>query len=136
MENLLIANVVVLFALYKFRPGEVLALTILKSFFASVFTASFTAFAYSFCGSLISFVVMLAIIKMGKGFFGPVGVSVAGAVSHNIGQVLVASFFVGSFLVVAYLPVLMVSGAVTGLLTGLIVSILQKNTALSKMFAK
>jgi len=128
-----LANVVVLFALYKLKPGEVLALVILKTFFTSVFAASFTAFAYSLCGSLISFSAMLVMVKTGKGFFSPVGVSVIGAISHNVGQILVASFFVGSFLVITYLPVLLVSGAVTGFITGLTVSLLLRNITLSKM---
>ena len=129
-----LANVVVLFTLYKFKPGEVFILVILKSIFASVFTASFAALVYSICGSLLSFTAMLLLIKASKGFFSPVGVSVIGAICHNIGQIMVATFFVGSFLVVAYLPVLLVSGVVTGFFVGLVVSFLLRNADLSKLF--
>jgi heptaprenyl diphosphate synthase len=51
----------------------------------------------------------------------PVGVSITGAVFHNLGQLLAACAVLGSAYVFSYLPVLLVSGAVTGLLVGLAV---------------
>jgi len=131
-----LANVIVLFVLYKFRPGEAFVLVLLKCFLTSVFAASFTALAYSLCGSLLSFAAMLVLVKMSKGFFSTVGVSVIGAVCHNLGQITAASLILGSFFVVAYLPVLLISGVITGALVGIIVKILLRNAALSKLFEK
>jgi len=132
--NLGLANVVILFALYKFKPGEVLVLVILKSIFTSVFAASFTALVYSICGSLLSFTVMLVMIKVCKDFFSPVGVSVVGAVCHNIGQILAASFILGSFLVISYFPVLLISGVIAGVFVGFVVKLLKGNSAISRLF--
>jgi len=131
-----LANVVILYSLYKLKPGEVFILVILKCLLTSVFTASITALMYSICGSILSFIAMLIMMKVGKNFFSPVGVSVIGAICHNIGQILAASFILGSFLVISYLPVLLISGLITGVLVGIIVKILIRNTALTKLFAR
>jgi len=131
-----LANVIVLFALYKLRPGDVLILVILKCFLTSMFTASFTALAYSLGGSLLSYTIMLVMIKTGIGIFSPVGVSVVGAICHNIGQIMVASFILGSFLVITYLPILLISGVITGILVGVVAKLLIRNAALNKLFIK
>ena len=124
-----LANVVTLFALYKFKPGDVFVLVILKCIMTSIFIASFSALAYSVCGSLLSFAAMTLILKTGRNLFSPVGVSVVGAICHNIGQILAASFMLGSLLAVAYLPALLISGVITGVLVGLVVKMLLWYTA-------
>jgi len=129
-----LANVIVLFALYKMKPGQVFALVILKCILTSVFVGSFTALAYSLGGSLLSFGSMALLLKINREFFSPVGLSVIGAICHNTGQILVAAFILGSFLVTAYMPALLISGLITGALVGIIVKILVGNVALSKLF--
>ena len=47
-------------------------------------------------------------------------VSRAGGVTHNIGQLIVAMLVVETYQVGYYLPVLMISGLVTGALIGLV----------------
>ena len=131
-----LANVVILFALYRLKPGEVFILAILKCLMTAVFAGSFTALVYSICGAVLSFTAMLVMLKTGGNVFSPVGVSVIGAICHNIGQILAASAVLGNFLVVTYLPVLLISGVITGVLVGVVVKILLKNVALSKLFEK
>ena len=131
-----LSNVVILFALYQIKPYEVFILAVLKSFLTSVFMASFTAFAYSICGTLLSFSAMAAILKINRDFLSPVGVSVVGAICHNIGQIIAASFILGSFLVVAYLPILLISGVIAGIFVGIIVRLLIQNTALANFLNK
>lgn len=125
-----LANVVILFALYRLKPGEVFILAMLKCLLTSLFIASFTALVYSACGSLLSFAVMTVMLKAGKNLFSPVGISVAGAICHNIGQILASSFVLGSFMVATYLPVLLISGVITGVIVGVAVKALIRHPAL------
>ena len=73
---------------------------------------------YSLAGGIVSFVIMILIRKI-KGF-SIVGVSIAGGVAHNIGQLIVASLVVENLKLIYYLPVLMIAGTLTGMLIGII----------------
>jgi heptaprenyl diphosphate synthase len=114
-----LANMVVLTALYILPAREAFLIVVLKSVTASWLFASFSAFLYSIAGSLLSFAVMLCMIRLGGARFGPVGVSVAGGVFHNVGQLLMASVIVHNLRIFVYLPFLIIAGAATGVLTGL-----------------
>ena len=74
--------------------------------------------AYSFGGALLSLFAMILLKKSGK--FGITGVSVAGAACHNIGQIAVAAIMLQTSQLAYYLPVLLISAAVTGVIIGLI----------------
>ena len=71
---------------------------------------------YSLAGGMFSFLVMYLLKRTGK--LGVLPVSVAGGMSHNIGQIAVAAFVVENINIFYYLPVLFVAGIVTGLLIG------------------
>ena len=73
---------------------------------------------YSMAGGILSLLVMTA-LKQSKSF-SIIGVSMAGGVCHNIGQLVVAMLVVETYQVGYYLPVLLVSGLVTGALIGIV----------------
>jgi heptaprenyl diphosphate synthase len=112
--------------LYILPARDAFLVVILKSVMASWIFASFSAFLYSIAGSLMSFAVMLLIIRVGKGRFGAVGVSVAGGVCHNIGQLLMAAIIIRTIRIFSYLPFLMAAGAGTGILVGITVRLILK----------
>jgi len=116
-----LTNVVILLALYLFPPSGAFLLVVLKCLMAAIFAGSPVALFYSLGGSLLSFVVMMALIRRDSRHISPVGVSVAGAAFHNIGQILVASLVLQSWFVLAYLPVLLLIGVATGALIGVLV---------------
>jgi heptaprenyl diphosphate synthase len=64
-----------------------------------------------------------------------IGISLAGAVSHNIGQIAVATLIMRDLDVIAYLPVLIVSGCVTGVFVGLVASFLEKGLRKANIFS-
>ena len=74
------------------------------------------SFAYSLAGAALSFVVMLLLQKTGK--FSMLGVSIAGGVFHNIGQILVAMAVLGTAELMWYLPALLIAGIVAGVCIG------------------
>ena len=116
-----LANVAVLLALYLFPFSWALLLIIGKCLLASIFSGSLTALFYSLGGSLLSFAVMMALIRFRSEHISPIGVSIAGATFHNIGQVLVACLLFRSWAVMLYLPVLLLIGIGTGAVIGVLV---------------
>ncbi len=113
-----LSNVAVMYALYFLGLKEALLLGFLKA--AGIFiTRGPTGAALSLAGGLLSIGVMYLFVRMEKRWgISQYTVAVAGAVAHNIGQLLAVSVLLGSQFAWLYLPVLLVSGVVTGLGTG------------------
>lgn len=110
------ANIVILCALYFLGFKEALAVSVIR-IVLSGFAFGISTLPYSLAGGALSLLVMVA-LKHGRKF-GMTGVSVAGSVSHNIGQTLVAVALLGSK-AVYYFPILLLSGIIAGILIGLV----------------
>lgn len=112
-----LANLVVVAALYLLRPGEALAIGCLRILLVGLTFGSPATMLYSLSGGLLSFGMMVLCRRSGR--FSVAGVSMAGGVSHNIGQLAAAAALTATPQLVWYLPVLLFSGLATGLLIGL-----------------
>ena len=108
-----LANVVTLFALTRVSARDALAVVV------CLLMGSVTAFLFSLFGGLLSLIVMWALLRAEGTFCSLLGVSVAGAAAHNIGQVIAAIIWMQTGAVVAYLPLLLVMSVPLGLVTGL-----------------
>jgi heptaprenyl diphosphate synthase len=113
-----LANTVLLYALYLLDIPSAILLMFLKVGVSGLMFGGPAAMLYSFAGGVLSLVMMI-LARRFKGL-SIVGVSIMGAVSHNIGQMLVAIFVVQTRAILAYLPILLIAAAITGTLTGLI----------------
>lgn len=113
-----LANLVVLLALYVLDGKMALMISFVRILLVAFTFGSLAAMMYSLVGGLLSFAVMV-LLKRIKGF-SIVGVSVAGGVCHNIGQILVAAWVVENLNLFYYLPVLMIAGVITGFLIGIV----------------
>ena len=113
-----LANTVLLYALYLIDVPSAILLMLLKVGLSGLLFGGPSAMLYSLAGGVLSLVVMI-LARKSKGL-SIVGVSVLGAVSHNIAQMAVACFVVETRAILAYLPILLFAAAVTGTLTGLI----------------
>ena len=112
-----LANIVTMFALFHLNWRSSLAIVVARCLLGALLGGGITGLAFSLVGSLLALFVMMA-IKPGYGrLFSLFGVSVGGAAAHNLGQVLVAMTILGDRAILAYLPVLMVTGVATGILT-------------------
>lgn len=112
-----LSNAVLLYALFLMDAASAAILMILKVGLSGLLFGGASAMLYSLAGGVMSLTAMLLFRRI-KGL-GAVGVSVAGAFFHNAGQMALACFMVESRAILAYAPVLIVSAAVTGTLTGL-----------------
>ena len=110
-------NIVIVFALYKlgFRPA--VCISIIRVLLVSILFGNLMSMAYSLCGAVLSLAVMWLLRKSGK--FSSVGVSVAGALGHNVGQVACAMALLETAGLAYYLVPLCISGTVAGILIGI-----------------
>ena len=112
-----LANIAVIFTLYKFNFKSASTVSLMRVFISFLLFGSVLSLAYSFAGALVSITVM-AILKHSEKF-SAVGVSVAGAISHNVAQIIVAAFILGTSEIIFYLPVLSLSAVISGIFIGL-----------------
>ena len=119
-----LANIVVIFVLYRLGPGPAAVISLVRVLLMTFLFGNAFALMYSVCGAVLSLAVMLLLKKAGK--FSPVGVGAAGGVCHNIGQILCAMVVLETEKLAYYLPVLLVSGTLAGIGTGIVGGILIK----------
>lgn len=117
-------NIAVLFALYRLGFKDAAAISLLRVFLSSLLFGNLFSLVYSAAGAVLSLFVMLFLKKSGK--FSVTGVSVAGGVAHNAGQIIVAVFVLETAGLAYYLPVLCISGTVAGICIGLVSGLLIK----------
>ena len=108
-----LANLIIVIALYKIPLREVYVLSIVRVLLSGVLFGN-----YSLAGGLLSLTVMALLKKAGG--FSVIGISIAGGVCHNIGQLVVAMIVVETFAMSYYMPVLLVAGLITGFLIGVV----------------
>ena len=113
-----LANIVVIFALYTLGPVEALTVSILRVILSSFLFGSVLSLLYSLSGALLSLGGMIVMKKLK--IFSTLVVSVTGGVLHNVGQILVACLVLETDVLLYYLPVLILSGVVTGAVIGII----------------
>lgn len=117
-------NVVIVFALYKLGFKGAISISIVRVLLVTVLFGNVMTMAYSLAGAVLSLALMWLLKKSRK--FSHVGVSVAGALGHNVGQILTAMLLLETGGIIYYLPALCISGAVTGVLIGILGGILVK----------
>lgn len=111
-----LTNLVVIFALYRMSLRDAAVISLIRVVLVAFTFGNSYSFAYSLAGAALSLAVMALLKRSGK--FSLLGVSVAGAVSHNIAQVLVAMAVMETSRLAWYLPVLLVSGIAAGVCVG------------------
>ena len=122
-----LANLVVIFALYKLGWGEAAGISLLRVFLVSLLFGHAASLMYSAAGAVLSLTGMILLKKTGK--LSCVAVSVIGGVLHNVGQILMAWLLMGPN-VVYYLPVLILSGTVAGVAIGVVSALLVRRVDL------
>lgn len=119
-----LGNIVVVLALYRFGKREAFAVSLVKVLLSALLFGSVSGLAYSASGAALSFAVMCLIYKNEK--FTPVGVSAAGGAAHICAQVAAAMILTSTVQLWRLVPPLLVSGVVTGALSGVVALMIQK----------
>lgn len=112
-----LANIVTVAALRLFRAREALVLLVLRIVLGAAFAGSLPALSFSLAGGLLALSVgvllLRAVPRVPLALLG-----VAGALSHNVGQLLAAAFWLGTLDVFYYAPMLFALAVFTGFATG------------------
>ena len=117
-----LANIAVIFVLFRFGWKEAAGVSLVRVVLVSLLFGSVGALLYSLAGAVLSLAVMALLRRIDR--FTTVGVSVAGGIAHNAGQVLMAMLILETKQLIAYLPVLAIAGISGGILTGLTAALL------------
>ncbi|MBQ8181263.1 MAG: Gx transporter family protein [Ruminococcus sp.] len=113
-----LANIITVYTVYKYRAVETFLLVLARILLGALFASSFSALIYSLSGAVCCLAGMLLlrrIIPLRWMWL----CSIIGAILHNTGQIVVATAAVRSFAVLAYYPILIISGCIAGAFTGI-----------------
>ena len=130
-----LANLVIVIVLYTYGGREALLLSVTRILLSGFLFGNLSMIFYSLAGGVLSLAVMVFLRRLGG--FSVQGISMAGGVFHNIGQLLLAMVVVETYQVGYYVPVLLISGLVTGMVIGVISGeVLKRTTFLKKQEEK
>lgn len=120
-----LANIITIYAVYHFKASETAMLVMVRIFLGSIFGGNVSALIYSFSGAVLCLLGMLLLRRII-----PINYiwlcSIIGAILHNVGQISAAVFVTRTTAVLSYMPILVVSGCIAGLFTGLCAQIIVK----------
>lgn len=111
-----LANLIIVIVLYRTGWREALLLSVVRVVLAGFIFGNLFSIVYSLAGGIFSLAVMALLKKTER--FSVIGISIAGGVCHNIGQLIVAMVVVETYQVGYYLPVLLIAGVITGAVIG------------------
>ena len=112
-----LANLVIVVALYRMSAKDALVINFIRILVSGLLFTGLSGTFYSLCGSLCSFAVMALFKKTNR--FSVIGVSMAGGVFHNFGQLIAAMIMVSTTKLFYYFPVLLFSGLIAGIIVGI-----------------
>ncbi len=113
-----LANLIIVIALYKMSIKEAYILSVVRIVLAGFMFGNLFAILYSLAGGILSLTTMCILKRTDK--FSIFGISMAGGVLHNVGQLIMAMIVLESVSIGYYFPVLLISGLVTGFVIGVI----------------
>ena len=119
-----LANLVTIIALQKLDLKSTVVISVGRIILSNVLFGNMAVLLYSLAGAACSMIMTL--LKKCR-VFGLVGISVAGAVFHNLGQILVAVCVMENVRIFYYMFILLITGTVAGVAIGLLASFLLKN---------
>lgn len=117
-------NIMILFMLYRFSLKEAAAVSLVRLLLVALLFGNAMSLIYSLCGAALSLFIMALLKKTDR--FSEVGVSIAGGVFHNLGQVLAAMVLLETAEIGYYMIALAISGTIAGILVGLAASFVLK----------
>ena len=119
-----LANIINVFLLYKFSVKDTAIVTLIRVLVVSMLFSNFMTLAYSLAGAVLSITIMALLKKTNR--FSTVGVSIAGGVFHNLGQIIVAIFITATIEIGYYMIFLCISGVLSGMLIGILGALVLK----------
>ncbi|WP_054721441.1 Gx transporter family protein [Lacticaseibacillus nasuensis] len=114
-----LANLITIISLFTMRRSDSFLLMALRLLLTTLLGGTMATFMYSGAGAVLSWCGMLVIQQLGPKRVSMIGISAAGGILHNVGQLLVASLIAQSWTVMLYLPILAFMGVLAGIAIGI-----------------
>ena len=127
-----LANIITLIILSLYGIKEASAVLFIRIFLGSIFSGQMINLLYSLSGGILCLVVMSTLMKL-LGKKNLCFISITGAIAHNIGQITVSMIILETTSVLYYLPILLISGVITGAFTGIVSKLMVNNVVLKKL---
>ena len=115
------ANIAIIAVLYLYGFKEALTVNVIRIILASLLFGNINSFFFSIAGGLASLCVMYLLKKTGK--FSVIAVSGVGGVVHNIAQIFISIWVLGSPAIGYLMPIFIILGVVTGIICGIVAKI-------------
>lgn len=121
-----LGNLITIIAIFTLPPKDNIKVIGLRLLISTFLSGTFSTFLYGMSGTVLSYLVMSAAKLLGPKRVSIIGISTLGGITHNVGQLLVFATIARSWMVLNYLPILAVSGILSGFLVGLMGNYLLK----------
>lgn len=122
-----LANLVILFGIYRLRVTDTILISILRVLLSGLMFTGFSGIIYSLAGAILSFIIMYIMNRFRD--YHIITVSVCGSIAHVTGQMLAAGIIVGMSIIPYYAPILMLSAFCAGAVIGMLDTAILNRTA-------
>ncbi len=113
-----LSNIATVFALYALGWQYAICVSVVRVFLSALLFGNFVSLIYSLSGAALALALMILLKKLDS--FSSVGVSVAGGVGHNAGQIIAACIVMENAAISLYIIPLIISGTISGIVIGLV----------------
>ena len=120
-----LANLVTIVALVKMGIKPAVLISVGRIILSGILFGNVTVIIYSLAGAFLSILAMCIVRKIKA--FSVTGVSICGAVFHNLGQIIVAALIMENANIMYYMIILALTGTIAGALIGILASVILKN---------
>lgn len=117
-----LSNIATVFALYTLGWPAAIAVSLVRVCLSALLFANIPSLAFSLAGAVLALAAMIPLSRVN--LFTGIGVSVVGAIMHNVGQISCAAIVMETLGVTYYLIPLLISGTIAGVVIGIISGIL------------
>lgn len=121
-----LANIATIYVLYRLGIKEAIIVSILRVFLSALLFGTVVTLSYSIVGATLSLVIMIVFKRISS--LHMITISILGAVMHNMGQIGVAMFIMSTKEIIYYLPILVITGVISGIGVGLLAILVLKYT--------
>ncbi len=119
-----LCNILVTLVFVAVSPWDAAVISLTRICIMGALFGNMSSFTFSLCGGLLSYLGLWLLARLGRRCFSMIGVSVGCAALHNLGQLLAAAVWMGSEVVLGYLPMLLVAALIFGTVTGALLCLL------------
>ncbi len=115
-----LANIIITLAFAAISPWDAGAISLCRICIMGILFGNLSSFTFSLGGGILSWLGLWLLARVGRKQFSMIGVSVGCAALHNLGQLLVASAWFGTGVLLSYTPILLIAALIFGAITGLL----------------